>query len=141
VPRWRDTSPYSSDPIPANGNLMAATASPCVQSDLEAVLVSPRSVERLREGQGGRVASVLLPWCAAVSTVPHAVLGEQVEAFHVTEAMLFAFDLLELDGVDYRQLPLRERKAPKPLGRSQARRHRHGRPHRSRISPAGPGAG
>jgi bifunctional non-homologous end joining protein LigD len=29
----------------------------------------------------------------------------------VTEAMLFAFDLLELDGVDYRPLPLRERKA------------------------------
>jgi ATP-dependent DNA ligase len=28
----------------------------------------------------------------------------------VTEAMLFAFDLLELDGVDYRPLPLRERK-------------------------------
>src|SRR5215467_11916885 len=29
----------------------------------------------------------------------------------VTEAMLFAFDLIELDGVDYRRLPLRERKA------------------------------
>jgi ATP-dependent DNA ligase len=29
----------------------------------------------------------------------------------VTEAMLFAFDLLELDGVDHRPLPLRERKA------------------------------
>jgi ATP-dependent DNA ligase len=28
----------------------------------------------------------------------------------VTEAMLFAFDLLELDGVDYRPLPLGERK-------------------------------
>jgi bifunctional non-homologous end joining protein LigD len=28
----------------------------------------------------------------------------------VTEAMLFAFDLLELDGVDYRPLPLRQRK-------------------------------
>jgi ATP-dependent DNA ligase len=28
----------------------------------------------------------------------------------VTEAMLFAFDLLELDGVDYRPLPLSERK-------------------------------
>jgi bifunctional non-homologous end joining protein LigD len=28
----------------------------------------------------------------------------------VTEAMLFAFDLLELDGVDYRPLSLRERK-------------------------------
>jgi bifunctional non-homologous end joining protein LigD len=28
----------------------------------------------------------------------------------VTEAMLFVFDLLELDGVDYRPLPLRERK-------------------------------
>jgi bifunctional non-homologous end joining protein LigD len=28
----------------------------------------------------------------------------------VTEAMLFAFDLLELDGVDYRPLPLRDRK-------------------------------
>src|SRR6201981_1545645 len=28
----------------------------------------------------------------------------------VTEAMLFAFDLLELDGVDYRPLPLAERK-------------------------------
>jgi ATP-dependent DNA ligase len=27
----------------------------------------------------------------------------------VTEAMLFAFDLLELDGVDYRPLPLSER--------------------------------
>jgi bifunctional non-homologous end joining protein LigD len=38
----------------------------------------------------------------------------------VTEAMLFAFDLLELDGVDYRPLPLRV----------SARRHRHGRPHR-----------
>ena len=28
----------------------------------------------------------------------------------VTEAMLFAFDLLELDGIDYRPLPLGERK-------------------------------
>jgi ATP-dependent DNA ligase len=28
----------------------------------------------------------------------------------VTEPMLFAFDLLELDGVDYRPLPLRQRK-------------------------------
>jgi ATP-dependent DNA ligase len=28
----------------------------------------------------------------------------------VTDAMLFAFDLLELDGVDYRPLPMRERK-------------------------------
>jgi bifunctional non-homologous end joining protein LigD len=28
----------------------------------------------------------------------------------VTESMLYAFDLCELDGVDYRTLPLRERK-------------------------------
>jgi ATP-dependent DNA ligase len=47
-----------------------------------------------------------------------AVCGpDGVAVFHalhrrgtVTEAMLFAFDLLELDGVDYRPLPLRDRK-------------------------------
>jgi bifunctional non-homologous end joining protein LigD len=38
----------------------------------------------------------------------------------VTEAMLFAFDLVELDGVDYRPLPLGERK--KRLGRLVDRR-------------------
>jgi ATP-dependent DNA ligase len=38
----------------------------------------------------------------------------------VTEAGLFAFDLLELDGVDYRPLPLHERKAR--LGRLVDRR-------------------
>jgi ATP-dependent DNA ligase len=36
------------------------------------------------------------------------------DVFHrhgtVTEAMLYAFDLLELDGINYRPLPLRERK-------------------------------
>jgi ATP-dependent DNA ligase len=38
----------------------------------------------------------------------------------VTEAMLFAFDLLELDGVDYRPLSLRQRK--ERLGRLIDRR-------------------
>ncbi len=49
----------------------------------------------------------------------------------VTEAMLFAFDLLELDGVDYPVSACRRAQGTTgTLGRSQARRHCHGRPHR-----------
>jgi bifunctional non-homologous end joining protein LigD len=40
-----------------------------------------------------------------------------------TEAILYAFDLLELDGEDLRPLPLGARKAE--LSRLQARAHRH----------------
>jgi bifunctional non-homologous end joining protein LigD len=49
----------------------------------------------------------------------------------VTEAMLYAFDLLELDGVDYRPLPLGKRKE-RALGRPPTDRHRH---ERSRARP------
>ena len=44
-------------------------------------------------------------------------------ASKATEAILYAFDLLELDGEDLRPLPLGARKAE--LSRLQARAHRH----------------
>jgi ATP-dependent DNA ligase len=45
--------------------------------------------------------------CAASTRHRHRALYRRGT---VTEAMLFAFDLIEFDGVDYRPLPLRERK-------------------------------
>jgi bifunctional non-homologous end joining protein LigD len=49
----------------------------------------------------------------------------------VTEAMLYAFDLLELDGEDLRALPLGDRKKRLArLLRGAPARHRPERPHR-----------
>jgi bifunctional non-homologous end joining protein LigD len=53
----------------------------------------------------------------------------------VTEAMMYPFDLLELDGEDLRGLPLGDRK--KRLARLLARRHRPQRAHRRRWRPSG----
>jgi hypothetical protein len=48
----------------------------------------------------------------------------------VSEAMLYAFDLLELDGEDLRSLPLGDRKASGEVAGRAPARHRPQRPHR-----------
>jgi bifunctional non-homologous end joining protein LigD len=50
----------------------------------------------------------------------------------VTEAMLYAFDLLELDGEDLRVAPERPQEAPGEVAGRAPARHRAQRPHRLR---------
>jgi bifunctional non-homologous end joining protein LigD len=56
----------------------------------------------------GRLRSTAKPWSAVLMASPSST--RCTGAATVTEAMLYAFDLLELDGEDLRWLPLGDRK-------------------------------
>jgi ATP dependent DNA ligase domain len=66
----------------------------------------PRSRASLRSSAPGHSRSTARQSCAVLTASPDALHRDGT----VTEAMLYAFDLLELDGEDLRSLPLGDRK-------------------------------